>query len=770
MLFIVPEFQLETHPQLQGSIVALTLIGGLLLTSVSGPLSDWLGRRPLLFIGAALYLLGIVITTEAPDPYFLIAGRVCIGAGVGVMTTVVPLYIAECAPPDARGVLATFPQLMCSAGLFFSFFTAFLWSTSTNPNWRFVLSLSYIPVAIYILLLAFLVPESPKWLASKGKMLQTRNVLKYLRQTDDVADELTLAVEGLATPNPTATVEEWLLAPADLDDEDLDDDEDQDGAGGEGDGVRFIDVPDSEFYAYPLPPQGPDDGGEEGGGDVETGDAAAGPQPFSSPAHDDQILFPLLGKSTSRTSLSGLTGVGSSSPLPPLPPLPIIDHIRTSRLAPSSVRDAGDDLTTPLLGSPGGALLSARRFSVASSRPSTPGSPFVQGKQIGGGWRMAWNLEEPGVYRSPSTRSLAGTTNLAPQQADHSSVKQDTAVPDQETMPRLTRVFLLPESAMGLERASSMVGTPRKAVGFDIGDDVDDATSTAWTGTPRRGDFVRASVLVSESPALTGRVVLGGEEIPLVGPAMPHPSMMESGSAMKDLVEPGVLQALMVGMGLQFFQQATGINAVFYFTPIIIADSGADFLQKTGLSSASAAILASALCCVLLLPAVGTAAALMDKAGRRLLLLGTLPVVISALVGLSFASLLEPGPPRFLITITCCILQTSAYMMGIGPIAIIMCSEIFPTRVRGIAIGLCTLVQWLVNASVCQSFPALRIMVGLPALFAGYAVITIVGWVFIYTKVPETKGLPLEIICEFFAIAARGSQVEDSTTRDGQVY
>ncbi|CAI5968704.1 unnamed protein product [Closterium sp. NIES-65] len=91
------------------------------------------------------------------------------------------------------------------------------------------------------------------------------------------------------------------------------------------------------------------------------------------------------------------------------------------------------------------------------------------------------------------------------------------------------------------------------------------------------------------------------------------------------------------------------------------------------------------------------------------------------------------------VTIFCC-----AFVMGLGPIPNIICSEIFPTPVRGLCIGLCGAAMWLCNIGVSQAFPLLQARFGLAGVFAIFCTMSMISWLFVFLKVPETKGLPLE--------------------------
>lgn len=98
------------------------------------------------------------------------------------------------------------------------------------------------------------------------------------------------------------------------------------------------------------------------------------------------------------------------------------------------------------------------------------------------------------------------------------------------------------------------------------------------------------------------------------------------------------------------------------------------------------------------------------------------------------------------------------FVMGFGPVPNILCAEIFPTRVRGLCIAICALTFWICDIIVTYSLPVMLNSVGLGGVFGLYAAVCFIAWVFVFLKVPETKGMPLEVIIEFFSVGAK--QVE----------
>lgn len=185
-MYIKREFNLETQPKLEGLIVAMSLIGATVITTFSGPVSDSVGRRPMLIISSLLYSLGGVVMLWSPNVYVLLLGRLLDGFGVGLAVTLVPVYISETAPPEIRGQLNTLPQFTGSGGMFLSYCMVFGMSLMDAPSWRLMLGVLLIPSLFYLGLMVFYLPESPRWLVSKGKMNEAKKVLQRLRGKEDV--------------------------------------------------------------------------------------------------------------------------------------------------------------------------------------------------------------------------------------------------------------------------------------------------------------------------------------------------------------------------------------------------------------------------------------------------------------------------------------------------------------------------------------------------------------------------------------------------------
>lgn len=186
-MYIKKEFQLESEPTMEGLIVAMSLIGATIITTFSGAVSDSVGRKPMLIVSSLLYFISGLIMLWSPNVYILLLARLIDGFGIGLAVTLVPVYISETAPSEIRGLLNTLPQFSGSGGMFLSYCMVFGMSLMASPSWRIMLGVLFIPSMVYFVLTVFYLPESPRWLVSKGRMAEAKRVLQMLRGREDVS-------------------------------------------------------------------------------------------------------------------------------------------------------------------------------------------------------------------------------------------------------------------------------------------------------------------------------------------------------------------------------------------------------------------------------------------------------------------------------------------------------------------------------------------------------------------------------------------------------
>ena len=204
------------------------------------------------------------------------------------------------------------------------------------------------------------------------------------------------------------------------------------------------------------------------------------------------------------------------------------------------------------------------------------------------------------------------------------------------------------------------------------------------------------------------------------------------------LLAPELRRALIVGIGLAMFQQITGINTVIYFAPTIF--------ESAGLPSASVSILATAGVGVVNVALTVVAMWLIDRAGRRVLLLWSLGGMAVALLVLAGGFALGASGPLGWITVLSLAVYVAFFAVGLGPVFWLLIAEIFPLAVRGRAMSLATISNWGFNLLVALTFLSLINLFGRPGTFLIYAALTLVAIVFTATLVPETKGRSLEEI------------------------
>ncbi|KAL5204846.1 hypothetical protein ABZP36_009717 [Zizania latifolia] len=221
------------------------------------------------------------------------------------------------------------------------------------------------------------------------------------------------------------------------------------------------------------------------------------------------------------------------------------------------------------------------------------------------------------------------------------------------------------------------------------------------------------------------------------------------------LLQPGVRYALCYGMLIQALQQAAGISVLLQYTPQIIEQVGVvSLFSDIELGSHSMSILISALNALLMLPCITAAMMLMDACGRRALLLVTIPILILSVGTISLSNTVKMGSLAheilFHLSLTICF---CSYVVGLGPIPNILCSEMFPTRARATCTSFCSLAFWFGRLLSIYCFPVMLSTIGLSGACGVYTFVCCMVLVLVYLRVPETKGLPLELIAEALAVA-----------------
>lgn len=171
----------------QGFVVSAILIGAIVGSAVSGPLTDRLGRKKVVLIAALVFCVGAIGSAVSPDTGVLILFRIVLGLAVGTASTMVPMYLSEMAPTRIRGALSSLNQLMITIGILLAYIVNYLFAP--GERWRWMLGLAFVPGAILFIGMLFL-PESPRWLLKHGNESEARLVLNHLRQGEGVEEEI----------------------------------------------------------------------------------------------------------------------------------------------------------------------------------------------------------------------------------------------------------------------------------------------------------------------------------------------------------------------------------------------------------------------------------------------------------------------------------------------------------------------------------------------------------------------------------------------------
>lgn len=213
------------------------------------------------------------------------------------------------------------------------------------------------------------------------------------------------------------------------------------------------------------------------------------------------------------------------------------------------------------------------------------------------------------------------------------------------------------------------------------------------------------------------------------------------------LLQPSLRLALLVGIGLSVFQQITGINAILYYAPEIFKSFG---------SNTDSSLLQTSLLGVVNMIFTIVAIYLVDKLGRKpLLYIGSAGMFVSlAIVGIAaYYQITSAWLLPFLL------LFMASFSISWGPVVWVLLAEIFPNRVRSLALSLAVFVQWIANFVVSQTFPLLTGDKWLQQTFHGafpfllFAVLCLLALLFVGKYVPETRNKTLEQMDELWHTA-----------------
>lgn len=201
-----------------------------------------------------------------------------------------------------------------------------------------------------------------------------------------------------------------------------------------------------------------------------------------------------------------------------------------------------------------------------------------------------------------------------------------------------------------------------------------------------------------------------------------------------------MLMPFVVGIGIMFAQICTGINTIIYYAPTIFKTAGFD-------SNLTAIYATTGIGVVNFIMTI-VAVFFTDKIGRKpLLYFGLTGVMLSLFaLGTSFAFANVLGSSLKWVAVGSLITYIICFAMSLGPIGWILVSEVFPLKIRGIAMSICTVSNFAFNFFVVGSFPILLHRIGGAWTFWMFGAVSFLCIIFVYFFIPETKGISLEQI------------------------
>ena len=201
-----------------------------------------------------------------------------------------------------------------------------------------------------------------------------------------------------------------------------------------------------------------------------------------------------------------------------------------------------------------------------------------------------------------------------------------------------------------------------------------------------------------------------------------------------------MIMPFVVGIGIMFAQICTGINTIIYYAPTIFKTAGFD-------SNLNAIYATTGIGVVNFIMTI-VAVFFTDRIGRKpLLYVGLTGVMLSLLaLGSAFAFESVLGDNLKWVAVGSLVTYIVCFAMSLGPIGWIIVSEVFPLKIRGLAMSICTVANFAFNFFVVGSFPVLINRIGGAYTFWGFAVVSLLCIFFVYFCVPETKGISLEQI------------------------
>jgi len=201
----------ESSDAFHGTVVMAMALWGTVVGAIFGGFpTNRLGRKKTLLIIGILFTISALGSAFANDPWVFAAFRFVGGLGVGASTVAAPTYIAEIAPAKDRGRLVSLYQFNIVFGILIAFLSNYLLSGIGENAWRWMMGVEAIPAVIYSLFV-LTIPKSPRWLLSKSKRKEAKQVLQIINPDENVEllmDELSIQREN-TQPGETIFIKKY---------------------------------------------------------------------------------------------------------------------------------------------------------------------------------------------------------------------------------------------------------------------------------------------------------------------------------------------------------------------------------------------------------------------------------------------------------------------------------------------------------------------------------------------------------------------------------
>jgi sugar porter (SP) family MFS transporter len=207
-----------------------------------------------------------------------------------------------------------------------------------------------------------------------------------------------------------------------------------------------------------------------------------------------------------------------------------------------------------------------------------------------------------------------------------------------------------------------------------------------------------------------------------------------------DLLDPAFRKALIVAILIALFSQFTGINTIIYYGSLV-------FLEHVPHQTPGTALWANVVIGAINFVATIAGMLLIDRSGRKLLLMSAFGGMAAALIAVSVAIRFAASAIVVLIFV---LTYVACFAVGVGTGTWVLMAEICPTRIRGRAMSVATVCLWCGTLSVTLTFLSLVNLFSAAGVFLMYAVVSIGAFLFVWWGVPGTKGRTLEEIEQFW--------------------